>query len=569
MHGKRCSARRTGKTHVNASSGGRHQPRRRLATRQQRSTVSAASSPTTPATAGPGGVISTSNSCDSGSDEDESSSSSLSASTDGPIAVGNKKHCIVNGPAKEDGNAMQTKLDWKLVSLYTLLVLQVLVVVLYVASMPHVSDLSNGPVALRNTISFVHNDRDPPVHYDEGQAAERWHAIGTETTLRETKTFRLFQAYNQILCWRSGVDDRRMRRDLVDAGGGTVDRCACLPGWHGSDCGQPEVVWRAIMASKQNVQLTRRKLTRRLVHTFYVHDYNAAITEVIVEELYPVVDLFVVCDFSLAEDNFRHRLAKGFLGKQQDKILYLNVASKAKKPAGVISKYVWEQVRQVVKNLRDDDICVTTDAEQILNGRALMFLKTYDGWPQPIGFRLRWSVFGFFWQHPSRTRISLGASSLGLVRDSYYRLVDDNRDSDNGGDSNYSPMLPEREEPIASNEVLAEQQRDSIGLVIGDLNHYGGWYCQFCQGPGNIIAALREKNRTKEVVLLQQLLAGRNVDVPFIEDLIGSGTWFDEKTSLLRAYRSRDAYYAPETVLNNTWKYDWLVENFYAKLDYY
>lgn len=204
-------------------------------------------------------------------------------------------------------------------------------------------------------------------------------------------------------------------------------------------------------------------------------------------------------------------------------------------------------MKKIVKNIRDDDIYVTTDAEQILNSRALMFLKMYDGWPQPIGFRLRWSVFGFFWQHPAKTTtITVGACTVGLMREAHLRpssLVLDKPGGDGG---------------IANNEVS-----ESLGLVIGDLNHYGGWYCQFCQDPANIIQAVREKNKTKELSL------DRSVDVPFIEDLIGAGTWFDEKTSLLRAYKSRESYYAPETVMNETWKYDWLVENFYAKMDYY
>ncbi|XP_011500391.1 PREDICTED: beta-1,4-mannosyl-glycoprotein 4-beta-N-acetylglucosaminyltransferase isoform X2 [Ceratosolen solmsi marchali] len=425
---------------------------------------------------------------------------------------------------------MQTRVDWKLVLLYTLLVLQVFIVMVYVASTPHVSDI-NAP-ALKETITFVSFESSQGNCCANRSAVPR--TITGEMSLREAKTFRMFQAFNETLCWRGGVNERRNRREATE-------RCACLQGWHGSDCGQPEVVWRAIMASKQKVRLKRRKLSRRILHVFYVNDHNSAIAEVIVEELYPVVDLFVVCDFSLAEDNLRHKLAKGFLTEQQDKILYINVALKAKKPARVISKYVWDRVKKVVKNIRDDDIYVWTDAEQILNAKALMFLKMYDGWPQPIGFRLRWSVFGFFWQHPLKTTITIGACTVGLMREAH----------------RFNSLVLEKE---LTNEVA---ERETLGLVIGDLNHYGGWYCQFCQGPANIIVALREKNRTKEMTL------ERNVDVPFVEDLIGTGMWFDEKTSLLRAYKSRESYYAPETVMNKTWKYDWLVENFYAKMDYY
>lgn len=363
-----------------------------------------------------------------------------------------------------------------------------------------------------------------------------YQTIMGDARLQYVRTSDLFETYNTTLCWKKGVDDRRTREEK------DLSRCVCSHGWHGADCGQPEVVWRAIMASKQNIKLKLRRAARRIIYAFSVNDFNSAIAEVIVEELYNVVDFFVIYDFSNAEDNFRHKLVKGLLGPQQNKIIYINAASKARKPSRVISKYIWDRVNGIVKNMRDDDIYVTTEVEQVLNSRALMFLKVYDGWPQPIGFRLRWSVFGFFWQHPSRTTITVGASTVGLTRETYRT----------------NSMVLQRDFTSETSE------RDVLGLVIGDLNHYGGWYCNYCQAPANIIIALRrDTSKSKE------LRFEKNADVPFVEDLIGTGVWLDGKTNLLRAYKSRDPYFAPETVLANTWKYDWLVDNFYAKLDYY
>lgn len=295
------------------------------------------------------------------------------------------------------------------------------------------------------------------------------------------------------------------------------------------------------MASKQNIKLERRKTLRHIVYVFSLNDYNSAMAEVIVEELYGVVDLFVICDFSNAEDNFRHKLEKNLLRREQDKILYINISNKIRKPLRVTSKYIWEKVCKIVHNLRDDDIYVTTEPEQILNPRALMFLKLYNGWPQPIGFRLRWSVFGFFWQHPLKTSIVIGASTISLLREAYHQN---------------SVVLPKE----FNGEVT---EKDTLGLVIGDLNHYGGWYCYLCQDPANIVTSLSSRTDIKEKNFKL------NVNVPYIEDLIEGGTWLDNKTALLRAYKSHDPYFAPDVVMNNTWKYDWLVDNFYAKLDYY
>ncbi|KAG5314582.1 MGAT3 acetylglucosaminyltransferase, partial [Acromyrmex insinuator] len=429
---------------------------------------------------------------------------------------------------------MQVRLDGKLALLYTLLVLQVLIVMIYVATTPPPELAAS---TTRASVSFVKFEASQELHVNQGNRKKSsiYQTINGEVALKDVKTFRLFEVYNHTICWKHGMDQRKTKSNEH------LERCICNQGWHGLDCGQPEVVWRAIMASKQNVSLKHRKTARHIIHTFFISDYNSAIAEVIVEELYNVVDLFVICDFNNAEDNFRHKLSKGLLQREQKKILYINVATKSHKPSRTVSRYVWDKIKTVVQNLKDDDIYVTTEPEQILNSRALMFLKVYDGWPQPIGFRLRWSIYGFFWQHPLKTTITLGAYTVGLMRNAYQ-----------------------------SNSLVLRQQldgdtseRDILGLVIGDLNHYGGWYCNLCQAPANIIIGLRNKVQSKEIYI------EKTIDVPFVEDLIGSGLWLDGKTNLLRVSKSRDSYFAPETILNNTWKYDWLVENFYAKLDYY
>ena len=428
---------------------------------------------------------------------------------------------------------MQPRLDGKLVLLYTLLVLQVFIVIIYVATTPP-SELTVSTTRASVTFVRFEDAQVSKVERVDGKKFPIYETINGEVALKDVKTFALFEIYNQTICWKGGVDDEKMRSDEG------LRKCICRQGWHGSDCGQPEVVWRAIMASKQNIKLARRKTARRIVHTFFLNEYNTAIAEVIVEELYDVVDLFVICDFSNAEDNFHHKLLKGLLQREQKKILYMNIATKVRKPSRVVSKYVWDRIKTVVRNLRDDDIYVTTEPEQILNSRALMFLKVYNGWPQPIGFRLRWSVYGFFWQHPLKTTITVGACTIGLMREAY---------------QSNSIMLEQLEGDLS--------ERDSLGLVIGDLNHYGGWYCYLCQTPANIIISLHNKVKSKEIQIEE------TIDVPFIEDLMGSGLWLDGKTNLLRVSKSRDLYFAPETILNSTWKYDWLVENFYAKLDYY
>ncbi|XP_011314642.1 beta-1,4-mannosyl-glycoprotein 4-beta-N-acetylglucosaminyltransferase [Fopius arisanus] len=430
---------------------------------------------------------------------------------------------------------MQNRLDGKLVLLYTLLVLQVFIVMIYVIATPPSEYTQLTP---RNPVSFVRMEPAYIPQKFENRTSKpsishpAYQIITSELKLKDTKTSSFFITQNTTRCWKEGI--------IFNKSHTFSNKCHCQSGWHGPDCGQPEVVWRAIMASKQNIRLKPRKTSRRLIYTFSVQDYNSAIAEVIVEELHHVVDLFVICDFSGAEDNLQHKLNKGLLSNHQHKMLYINAAHKSRKPLRVISKYVWDKIINVVKNMKEDDIYVMSGPEQILNWRALMFLKVYDGWPQPIGFRLRWSVFGFFWQHPSKTIITVGACTVGCIYQSY------------------------RTNSIFLQRELGEtNERDVLGLVIGDLNHYGGWYCNYCETPANIMIALKKDGKPKEAKY------AKNMDVLFVEDLIGTGVWFDDKMSLIRAYKTKESYFAPETVIDNSFKFDWLVDNFYAKLDYY
>lgn len=51
-----------------------------------------------------------------------------------------------------------------------------------------------------------------------------------------------------------------------------------------------------------------------------------------------------------------------------------------------------------IRGVRSDDLFVLLDADEIPTREVLMFLKLYDGYPEPIRLAMRWSVFGFFWK---------------------------------------------------------------------------------------------------------------------------------------------------------------------------
>jgi hypothetical protein len=98
-------------------------------------------------------------------------------------------------------------------------------------------------------------------------------------------------------------------------------------------------------------------------------------------------------------------------------------------------------------------------------------------------------------------------------------------------------------------------------LVVGDLNHFGGWRCQFCLDSPEDILMEAQKSKDKN-----WNLQGKKIDAEYVSDLIGQGLWVDGKLQLVRASPSRDQdYFAPETV--RTGHFGHLLHNFYEKLE--
>lgn len=202
----------------------------------------------------------------------------------------------------------------------------------------------------------------------------------------------------------------------------------------------------------------------------------------------------------------------------------------------------------VTKNFQND-VLLFSRADEILNRQAVAYLKWYNDWSQaqPIRFRLKYTVYGFYWQHPHHTVVASAACQLQVLDELY------------GGD-------PER---------LTTSK--NAGMIIGDLNHFGGWFCQYCyDSPINIVQKLQlEKDlnvfdvsadtRDDDKSLKQK--KPTIVDSNYIQSLISAGWLVDGKTNLLRLHRYSDKYYAPDYVTEKSWKYESMLTNVYAHYD--
>ena len=344
-------------------------------------------------------------------------------------------------------------------------------------------------------------------------------------TLISVQTRGNYMDFNTSLCYRNGTDLKSMGRSNINW------QCTCLPGWHGKDCGQPEVVWRALLTYRTAVSINEpRKFQRRVIHIMRVDEYSETLTDIEVNELKECVDLFVL--YENGSNFLEHRLKNRFLKHIHHKILYLNLTN---------SENVIHTVKNVIQNIRDDDIFIMNNLNDILNQKSIMFFKFYNGWPEPLYFRLKYSVYGFFWLHPSKTVLSKSVCTVRYL----FETLNDN---------------PAR---FRSNKSFTSlSNRD---FIVGDLNYFGGWFCEYCNTPTNIIYHLSIRG-TESSVNWQNV---ETIDIPYIENLIENGIYLDGKTVLTRSHRFNDNHFAPSYAIVNSWKYDHLLVNMFSKLDYY
>uniref|UniRef100_A0A182T220 EGF-like domain-containing protein n=1 Tax=Anopheles maculatus TaxID=74869 RepID=A0A182T220_9DIPT len=251
----------------------------------------------------------------------------------------------------------------------------------------------------------------------------------------------------------------------VIVGNDGTGRCRCNPQWHGADCGQPEVIWRAFITSKippRDQTATPRPFARNLFYIVQSTFVSVEVLEIQLMELADQVSLFVLCDrpatgppgsASYGASIAHHADGTDFLRSIRDRLLIVSDAScSGRNMFRKLLKYTTKGA------IRADDIVLFSGTDEILNRKAVAYLRWYDNWPQPVRFRLKHNVYGFFWQHPTNsTVIGSAAVQVSTLREVYASDPD---------------RLLTIEKPV---------------MLIGDLNHFGGWYCRRCYQPGSIV----------------------------------------------------------------------------------
>ena len=356
----------------------------------------------------------------------------------------------------------------------------------------------------------------------------------------------------------------------------TGSRCHCKSGWHGHRCSIPEAVIQSD-ASAYVPAIRVRTVPRRVVNALA---FNAEfeLLEARLHELNGLVDMFVILESNYSNHGdakplrLLERLRQGYLKKFHKCITHVMMPffpRGGRENGWIIDQqqrtYISKETLSRIDNLNADDLFMYNDADEIPSRQSLIFLKLHDGFPEPVGLSLRWSVFTFYWRQMEPTRV-MAACTVGMLRSVFqgdaYLLRTNNLQSEAGRGTGEDGA--DDEELTGSMAVQAYVKEG--GLVrdwyLADSGGHAGWHCSWCMPPEGVQI---------------KLTSAINADFPrwgdypeklrlsYIRGLIRTGTWFDNETQFEYIGPEDDAYFAPQYVMRHRQTYEHLLEKHHLR----
>lgn len=331
------------------------------------------------------------------------------------------------------------------------------------------------------------------------------------------------------LCYKEGTEwtQRASHDDTKTDFSTNQTDCLCHPEWHGIACSIPEIIWRAFINPRQTVNHAPKVITKPNAVIYVVNKVsriNLETLEMQIMELVGVVNFFILCEKSI-NSTLASNMNHGFFHKHREITLLLNDGECS-------GKFIYSQLKSTLGNdIKPMDIIIIGGPNEILNRKSIEFLKWHKNeWLHVLTFRLKWNVYGFFFQHPDKT--------ITRTRAIHYQLLEYLRDFDH---------------------ITSSSQNT---FIVGDLNHYGGWYCEFCNQVSDIVNMINHEKIIKSHNHLSPV-----INKEFVENLIKSGKYVDGKKDLIKQHNyDDDKYFLPKTARNNRWKFENIITNYYGRL---
>ncbi len=378
---------------------------------------------------------------------------------------------------------------------------------------------------------------------------------------------------NETSCYIKGTDFKAST---------LAGSCVCHNDYRGKDCGIPQRIWESQIESHFNTvtnkyirynwqdTLKRRQGNqRRLIHALPVN-LELDLFEARVATLYDVVDVFLIGESNMTnsggsrELSFHKLLQSGWLKPYHDKIVYVfrGVPPPKGFDDGVYADaymrfHLTRKGFKHLLDLRDDDLFMYTDGDELPRPEVLQFFKLYEGWPQPVAFQYKWSIYGFFWQVDGKVYGAYSRPIPSLVTMDVLRLVYDDDSSLIRRVSYYKTGKDVA--PTSKNLTLNGRPIDQMSVIDA------GWHCSWCFSPEGIRAKLLDAPNS-DFPRFGDDRARTNV--AYIRRLIKHGLYF----SLVRVRKGGevnstfDAEYAPPFIQRYPEKYSHLLFNPYQNV---
>lgn len=387
-----------------------------------------------------------------------------------------------------------------------------------------------------------------------------------ETYTLEDDTVGYFRTIgNNKSCFISGTNWTLTRSELERSESSRSTHCHCLEGYYGIDCGIPAAVW--LEATQSNsfdpAELKRRAVPRRIIHGINVN-HELDFFEIRLQEIGHLIDVLIVAEsnFSAGGDtkpmHLLPELKKGFMIQFQHKIIHVRMDHFPTQgytdgwfADTYIRDYMGKEGLARIQGIRDDDLFLLLDADEIPNAQVLLFLKLYDDYPEPISLTLRWSVYGYFWkmfeQNEEKPTRIVAVASMRMIHQVY-------------GDKVMSLRRNKVELQPLLTKVLNYITRGYKFQLwnIGGIGHYAGFHCSWCYPPEGIRQKLMDAQKDDKPRWGDY---PEKLNLKYISSLIADGSWFDGNKPLRKANQTIEgASFAPQFVLSNAHRFQYLLE---------
>ena len=337
-------------------------------------------------------------------------------------------------------------------------------------------------------------------------------------------------------------------------------QCHCKLRWHGQSCSMHDVVYTSEYPRDVYAFLIASEPKRIINALPFTHEFD--LLEARMHELADVVDLFLIVESNYTAAGhprprlLQNKLNQGYLQEFHYKILYVPLGYFPQKGYyngwimdALLRNYAAEGLKQI-QNLKENDILVINDADELPKRETLLFLKLHDGYPEPIGFNYVHNVYGFYWRGRDKITHAFGACSIAMLLHFF----------------NWEPYRL-RSAPSQMNtnkEALDHYKYKHRGTIREwSFGHKEneipcGWHCSWCFRPQGIKTKL-EGAHWSDLPRWGAFPSKTTLD--YIANLTINGLWFDDRTKLLPSVSRLSDWYAPQYVKSHFDKYQYLLVN--------